>query len=96
MLRLIAEAKQWIHFENYIIRADQIGQKFAEALCARARKGIAVRLIYDWLGSIGTPRRYWKQLRDAGVVVRCFNPPSPIRLLHNVSRDHRKTVVIDG
>lgn len=96
MLRLIAEAQHWIHFENYIIRADNIGQEFAAALSARAREGIAVRLIYDWLGSIGTPRRYWKQLRDAGVEIRCFNPPNLIRLLKNVSRNHRKMVVIDG
>jgi cardiolipin synthase len=96
MLRLIAEARHWIHFENYIIRADRTGQTFADALVARSREGVAVRLLYDWLGSIATPRRYWKKLRDGGVEVRCFNPPSLFRLLANVSRDHRKTVVVDG
>lgn len=96
MLRVIAEARQWIHFENYIIRADRTGQRFADALGERAREGVTVRLLYDWLGSIGTPRRFWNRLRESGVEVRVFNPPSLVKILANVSRDHRKVVIADG
>jgi cardiolipin synthase len=70
MLSLIAEATSFIHFENYIIRCDETGRRFAEALAARAREGIAVRVLYDWLGCIGTRRRLWRQLRAAGCEVR--------------------------
>ncbi len=96
MLAMIAGAQQFIHFENYIIRSDRTGWQFAEALAARAREGLPVRVLYDWLGSIATSGKYWRFLRDAGCEVRQFNPPSLIRPLRIVSRDHRKLLVADG
>ena len=96
MFALIAGATRFIHFENYIIRSDRIGWRFAEALAARAREGLPVRVLYDWLGSIATRRRYWRFLREAGCEVRQFNPPSLLRPLRVISRDHRKLVVADG
>jgi cardiolipin synthase len=96
MLEAIAEAKAWIHFENYIIRSDSAGWRFAELLARRAREGIHVRVLYDWFGSLGTGRGYWRYLRDAGVEVRSFHPPQVVDLISNVSRNHRKLVVADG
>lgn len=96
-LEAIASAKERIHFENYIIHSDRVGQEFAEALSAKAREGVRVRLIYDWLGALGaTSRRFWKSLRQAGVEVRCFNPPRLDSPLGWLSRDHRKTVSVDS
>ncbi len=43
MLEAIAGAKRWVHFENYIIRSDAAGWRFAELLAARSREGIHVR-----------------------------------------------------
>lgn len=96
MLDLIATAERWIHLENYIIRDDRTGWRFAEALAARARADIPVRVMYDWLGSIGTGRKYWRFLRDAGVEVRRFNPPRLLRIFANLTRNHRKLLVADG
>lgn len=96
MLAHIAAARQWVHLENYIIRDDGIGRRVADALSARAREGVAVRVLYDWLGSINTSRRYWRQLRRAGVEVRCFNPPHLVQVFANLSRNHRKVLVTDG
>jgi cardiolipin synthase len=96
MLDLIATAERWIHLENYIIRDDSTGWRFAEALAARARGGLQVRVLFDWLGSISTSRRYWRFLRDAGVEVRCFNPPHLLRVFANLSRNHRKVLVVDA
>ncbi len=96
MLELIAKATRFIHFENYIIHADRTGHRFAEALTARAREGVAVRVLYDWLGCTGTPRRYWRTLREAGCEVRAFNPFHLLRPLRVINRDHRKLVVADG
>lgn len=95
MLEAIGEARRTIHFENYIFRSDSIGQCFAEALAARAREGLEVRVIYDWLGSIATRGKFWRRLRDAGVDVRPFNPPKVLAAFANISRDHRKLVVAD-
>jgi cardiolipin synthase len=96
MLELIAAAEHWIHLENYIIRDDGTGWRFAEALAARARAGVRVRVLYDRLGSIATGRKYWRFLHAAGVEVRGFNAPQLLRIFANLSRDHRKLLVTDG
>ena len=96
MLDRIAAARKWIHLDNYIIRGDATGRRFADALAERARAGIPVRVQTDWFGSLTTRRRFWRRLRSAGVTVRWFNPPRPVRLRENLSRDHRKLLVIDG
>src|SRR2546426_12678671 len=67
MLELVARAERWIHFENYIIRGDRTGRRFADALAARAPAGVRVRVLYDALGSLGTSRGLWRRLPQAGV-----------------------------
>ena len=95
MLDAIHRAEGWVHFENYIIRDDTTGRRFAEALAARARAGVAVCLLTDWLGSRGLGRRLAAELRAAGVELRRFNPPRYLDILGNVARDHRKLIVTD-
>jgi cardiolipin synthase len=96
-LEAIAGAERYVHFESYIIRDDASGRQFADALMAKARTGVPVRLLYDWMGAVGkTPARFWSELRRAGIEVRCFNPfrlSSPLGWVH---RDHRKSLVVDG
>jgi len=90
-------AKKYIHFESYIIHGDEIGWKFAEILTRKAKEGVKVRVLYDWVGGLGkTPRRFWKNLRSQGVEVRCFNPPNFESPLSWVTRDHRKMIGVDG
>jgi cardiolipin synthase len=96
MLGLIDAAAQWIHFENYIIRSDATGERFAEHLASAAGRGVQVHVLYDHLGSRGTKRSYWKRLTKAGVYVRAFNRLNPFRPLRSVRRNHRKYVGIDG
>ena len=96
MFDIIADARAWIHFENYIIRSDQEGWRFAELLARRAREGVRVRVLYDWFGSFSTRGNYWTYLRDAGCEVRAFNRFSLLDLARTVSRNHRKLVVTDG
>ena len=96
MLEAIARATRWVHFENYIIRSDAAGWRFAELLARRAREGIHVRVLYDWFGSISTAKGFWRYLRDAGVEVRAFHRPQLVDAVTNLSRNHRKLVVADG
>ena len=96
-LDAISCAKRYIYFESYIIHDDDAGEMFAAALTAKAREGLSVRLVYDWLGGFGkTSRAFWNRLRAGGVEVRCFNPPRWYSPLGWLSRDHRKTISIDG
>ena len=96
-LEAIARARRHIHFESYIIHDDVVGEQFGDALIARARAGVPVRVIYDWMGGFGkTSRRFWNRLRAGGVEVRCYNPPTPASPLGWISRDHRKMIAVDG
>ncbi len=96
-LSAMRSAKKSIHFEIYLITEDDIGNQFAEVLASKASEGVRVRLIYDWLGSLGkASSKFWRRLRSAGVEVRCFNPPRIDHPLGWLSRDHRKMVVVDS
>jgi cardiolipin synthase A/B len=96
-LRAIDVAQRTIHFEMYIIHDDVQGTLFAEALLRKAGEGVQVRLLYDWMGGIGkTSRAFWNRLRAGSIEVRCYNPPRFDRPLGWLSRDHRKTIVIDS
>jgi cardiolipin synthase len=96
-LDAIAAATDYVYFESYIIRDDKAGHRFAAALTERARTGVSVRVVYDWLGAFGkTSLRFWDALRAAGVEVRCYNPPHLANPLGWIRRDHRKSLCIDG
>jgi len=96
-LDAIRGAEHHINFESYIIHEDSAGWRFADALVAKARDGVRVRLIYDWMGGFGkTSRSFWNHLRAGGVEVRCYNPPRFDSPLGWLSRDHRKMISVDG
>jgi cardiolipin synthase len=88
-------AERYILFESYLIVDDPLGRAFAEALAAKARAGLQVRVVFDWLGSYGG-RALWGLLREAGAEVRAFNPPRFDSPLAWLARDHRKSIVVDG
>ncbi len=95
-LREIRGARRTIHVEMYIVHEDDQGRLFADALIEKARQGVHVRLLYDWMGGFGkTSRAFWNRLRAGGVEVRCYNPPRFDRPLGWVSRDHRKLIAVD-
>jgi phosphatidylserine/phosphatidylglycerophosphate/cardiolipin synthase-like enzyme len=59
---------------------DETGQMFADALVAKVREGVRVRLIYDWMGGFGkTSCAFWNHLHAGGVEVRCYSPPQQRR-----------------
>ena len=96
-LEAIRAAKRHVCFESYLIRDDEIGREFAEALIAKARDGVRVRLVYDWFGAmLNASHRFWAQMRSGGVEVRCYNPPRYESPFSWLSRDHRKMLAVDG
>lgn len=96
-LDAIASARKWIHFESYILYSDRAGRMFAEALAERARAGVTVRVLCDWLGSLNkTSRAYWRGLQSAGIDARLFNPLKLAAPLAALARDHRKMIAVDG
>jgi cardiolipin synthase len=94
-LDAIRAARRLVYFESYIIGDDAVGREFVQALAERARAGVRVRLLYDWLGTRAS-RSLFAPLVEAGGAVRVFNPPrlnSPVGWL---TRDHRKSISVDG
>ncbi|HKO88891.1 MAG TPA: phospholipase D-like domain-containing protein [Burkholderiales bacterium] len=94
-LTAIRAAQRSIFLECYIISDDRIGNEFVDALCERAREGVRVWVIYDWLGSFSAGA-LWKRLREAGAQVRGFNPPRFEEPFGWITRDHRKMLAVDG
>ena len=90
-----AGGAQSILFECYIVADDALGREFAALLAERARAGVKVDVVVDWLGCWSS-LRVWHDLRAAGGDVRVFNPPRLSSPLGWLSRDHRKTIVVDG
>jgi len=95
-LAAISRARRWVHLDNYIIRYDDTGRRFAEALAAKASEGVSVRVLHDWFGCVDVPRSFWDELRESGVEVRAVNPPALGAPLGAIRRDHRKLLVVDG
>jgi cardiolipin synthase len=96
-LKQIRGAQRRVLLENYIIRDDEIGCAFRDALVERAQAGVMVAVVADWLGCLGQSRRaFWAPLRAAGGQVRVFNPPRLGEPFGWISRDHRKLLVVDG
>ena len=94
-LDAIRNAQRYVLFESYIIADDRVGREFVEALAAKARDGVRVCVVYDWLGSTKW-HAPWADLHAAGAEVHCFNPPSFASPLAWLARDHRKSIVVDG
>ncbi|HWO21156.1 MAG TPA: phosphatidylserine/phosphatidylglycerophosphate/cardiolipin synthase family protein [Kofleriaceae bacterium] len=96
MLAALAGARRTICLETYILAADLTGDRFKAVLMERARAGVAVRLIYDAVGSFGLPGGWVDDLRAAGCQVIAFNPIAQWRRRFRLShRDHRKILVVD-
>ena len=97
LFEAIAKAEKYLCVNFYIVKNDRLGTRFQEALIERARAGVKVYFLFDELGSHKLPRKYLRQLKDAGVQCSVFgtNRLWFSRLQLNF-RNHRKIVVIDG
>ena len=97
-LAALKHARRRICLELYIFASDDTGRAVADVLCAKARAGVRVFVLYDSFGSAFTDPALFQQLRDAGCHLREFHPINPFRCRHNwrpLNRDHRKMLVVD-
>jgi cardiolipin synthase len=96
MLAAIRSATRTITFETYIYWSGDIGKTFAQALAERARNGVGVHVLLDWVGSQKMDEELLSAMRDAGVEVRRYHPVHWYTLTKLNNRTHRKLLVIDG
>jgi len=83
-------------FETFIYWSGEIGDEFAKALSERARAGVKVHVLLDWLGSIKVDNQMVDTMRDAGVEVHRFHPLRWYNLGRINNRTHRKLLIVDG
>lgn len=97
LLHDISQAHHHIHIDMYIIEDDALGRLISDALIAKAREGVLVRVIYDDVGCWNLSRQFIERLRDGGVEMVPF---LPVRFPSFTSkanyRNHRKLIVVDG
>lgn len=99
MLSALGQAEREVLLEMYWVGNDAAGLRFRDALVQCARRGVAVRVIYDAVGSLGLWPSWWNELRAAGGRVLVYSPVAPWRKRFRWAglffRDHRKLLVID-
>ena len=96
MLDAIKSAKRTITFETYIYWSGDIGKAFADALAERARAGVKVHVLVDWVGSTKMDDDLLNNMRAAGVTLLKFHKPHWYTLSKLNNRTHRKLLVVDG
>lgn len=93
----IADAERSIHLEYYIWQPDRIGTELRDLLIEKARQGVAVRFLYDSVGSLRLTSKFLQPMRDAGIRVAAFLPGRSLAERWSINfRSHRKIVVVDG
>ena len=96
MLSAIRSAERSINFESYIYWSGSVGREFADALSERARAGVKVHVLLDWLGSSKLDSTQLAAMQEAGVSLQRFHAPVWYRLDRMNNRTHRKVLVVDG
>ena len=96
MLAAIKSAQKSVTFETYIYWSGDIGKQFADALSERARAGVPVHVLLDWVGSAKMEESYLAEMKEAGVQIEKFHKPHWYNLARLNNRTHRKLLVVDG
>lgn len=97
LLGAIAKARHHIHLQYYILSDDQTGCRLRDALTAKVREGVEVRILYDDVGSRSVKKKFFASMRREGIEVRPFLHVKFPRFTSKVNyRNHRKIVVVDG
>ena len=97
MFAAMAGARRFLYLEYYTLQdVESNGRKLGDVLVAKSRAGVRVRVIYDAVGSLGTPATFYARLRAAGVQLVQYNPINPLGAPFSLNqRDHRKILIAD-
>jgi cardiolipin synthase len=99
MFAAMDAARDHINLETYILEGDEVGERLAAMVARKVKQGVKVNIMYDSVGSIGTPKEYFEQLRKLGARLCEFNPVNPAKAAGDWdinNRNHRKILVVDG
>ena len=95
-LETIASAKRAVNLLTYVYWRGEIAEEVAAALCAKAKEGVEVNILLDWVGTLKMDTTLIDDLRDGGANVAKFRPLKPYALRRLDNRTHRKLLIVDG
>src|SRR4051794_33081167 len=95
-LAAIRAAERHVHLEAYIFERGEIARRFVDALAERARAGVTVRVVLDYIGSFRTADSTFDELRRAGGRVEWYQPVRWYTFKRLNNRTHRELLVVDG
>jgi cardiolipin synthase len=96
MLEAISQAQSSVTIEAYIYWAGDIGRKFADALAAKGKSGVTVKILLDWVGSATISDEIMEKLKGGGCEVQWYHPLHWYSINRVNNRTHRKSLIIDG
>lgn len=96
LVKDIAEARNYIYLQYYIIKNDILFSQILELLAKKVQEGVEVRILYDSFGCRSVRAGFWKEVSKKGIQVKKFRVPffQKVFLRFNY-RNHRKLVIID-
>lgn len=95
-LQAIRAARHSVNLEAYIFQKGEVTRRFLEALTERARAGVEVRLVLDYVGSFASWESYFAELREAGGRVAWYHPLRWQTVARFNNRTHRELIIVDG
>lgn len=95
IFQAIDQASSAVDIELYLCESGELANQFIDALIRAKTRGAYVRVLLDHVGSINLKAADRARLRQAGVDLRFFNRLRRHKRLRNLSRDHRKILIID-
>ncbi|MGV8991765.1 MAG: cardiolipin synthase [Thiobacillus sp.] len=96
MLKAIRGAQKTITFETYIYWSGKIGKEFATALAERAKAGVKVHVMVDWVGAAKMDQELLDLMEESGVEIKKYHPLHWYNISRMNNRTHRKLLVVDG
>jgi cardiolipin synthase A/B len=95
-IKAVQSAQKSVNWEAYIFQKGEIAQRIVDALTERARAGVEVNLVLDGVGSLSTPKDFFRTLRLAGGHVSWYHKLRWYNWPRANNRTHRELIVIDG
>lgn len=96
MFKAIESARNSLILELYLMESGELSSSLIDLLGEAAERGVTVMLLLDDYGAMGLESADRERLAKRGVAIRYFNPLAWKSLARNLTRDHRKLLVVDG
>lgn len=95
-IKAIDEARQYIHFQTYIVDEDETGLRIIDALVKAAERGVRIYLLLDAFGTKYLSGEFIKRIEDSGILFRFFSPVFITKGFQMSLRLHHKVLLVDG